>query len=112
MDLDEIRLAQDARFDRVGEYGTRKGMKALNTSILGLNAIGSVTSATTSIYSITEPYEYTATAAARICGFRFSAEVVGEAAEAGIPKFSLYINGELADVTCINPSDITRARRI
>ena len=106
MGLDEIRLAQDARFDRVGEYGTRKGMKALNTSILGLNAIGSVTSVTTSIYSITEPYKYTATAAARICGFRFNAEVVGEAVEAGVPKFSLYINGELADVTCINPSDI------
>lgn len=32
MGLDELRLAQDARFDRVGEYGTRLGYKKLGTS--------------------------------------------------------------------------------
>lgn len=33
MDSSEIRLAQDARFDRVGEYGTRLGYKQLTTPI-------------------------------------------------------------------------------
>ena len=106
MGSDELRLAQDARFDRVGEYGTRSGLKALSSNIIGLTTNGATTGLTTSLASITEAYTYTASANARICGFRLEAKRVGDATKAPIAKLSLYINDELADTTCINPSDL------
>lgn len=106
MDSDELRLAQDARFDRVGEYGTRSGLKALSSNIIGLTTNGATTGLTASLATITEAYTYTASANARICGFRLEAKRVGDATKAPIAKLSLYINDELADTTCINPSDL------
>ena len=106
MGSDELRLAQDARFDRVGEYGTRSGLKALSSNIIGLTTNGATTGVTASLASITGAYTFTATADARICGFRLEAKRVGDATKAPIAKLSLYINDELADTTCINPSDL------
>lgn len=106
MDSDELRLAQDARFDRVGEYGTRSGLKALSSNIIGLTTNGATTGLTASLATITEAYTYTASKNARICGFRLKAKRVGDATKAPIAKLSLYINDELADTTCINPSDL------
>ena len=106
MSSDELRLAQDARFDRVGEYGTRSGLKALSSNIIGLTTNGATTGLATSLASITEAYTYTASANARICGFRLEAKRVGDATKAPIAKLSLYVNDELADTTCINPSDL------
>ena len=106
MGLDEIRLAQDARFDRVGEYGTRKGLKALSSNIIGLTAIGTVTGATTSLKTITNVYSYTATANARICGFRLNAKRIGDANNAPIAKLVLSINGSAVDSSCINPAEL------
>ena len=106
MGTDELRLAQDARFDRVGEYGTRSGLKALSSNIIGLTANGATTGLTASLATITGAYSFTATADARICGFRLTAKRLGDATKAPIAKLSLYINDELADTTCINPSDL------
>ena len=106
MGSDELRLAQDARFDRVGEYGTRNGLKALSSNIIGLTTNGATTGLTASLATITEAYTYTASANARICGFRLEAKRVGDATKAPIAKLSLYINDELSDTTCINPSDL------
>ena len=106
MGTDELRLAQDARFDRVGEYGTRSGLKALSSNIIGLTTNGTTTGVTTSLATITGAYSFTATADARICGFRLNAKRVGDATKAPIAKLSLYINDELADTSCINPSDL------
>ena len=106
MDSDELRLAQDARFDRVGEYGTRSGLKALSSNIIGLTTNGATTGLTASLATITGAYTYTASANARICGFRLEAKRVGDATKAPIAKLSLYINDELTDTTCINPSDL------
>lgn len=106
MDSDELRLAQDARFDRVGEYGTRSGLKALSSNIIGLTTNGATTGLTASLATITEAYTYTASDNARICGFRLEAKRVGDATKAPIAKLSLYINDELVDTTCINPSDL------
>lgn len=107
MGLDEIRLAQDARFDRVGEYGTRKGLKALSSNIIGLTAIGTVTGATTSLKDITSVYSYTATANARLCGFRLNAKRIGDANNAPIAKLILSINGSAVDSSCINPAELS-----
>lgn len=41
MDLDEVHLAQNARFDRIGEYKTRLGLHAF-TSPIGLTSEGSL----------------------------------------------------------------------
>lgn len=106
MGLDEIRLAQDARFDRVGEYGTRKGLKALSSNIIGLTAIGTVTGATTSLSAITSVYSFTATGNARICGFRLNAKRIGDANNVPIAKLILSINGSAVDSSCINPSEL------
>lgn len=106
MGTDELRLAQDARFDRVGEYGTRSGLKALSSNIIGLATNGATTGLTASLATITGAYSFTATANARICGFRLTAKRLGDADKAPIAKLSLYINDELADTTCINPSDL------
>ena len=106
MDSDELRLAQDARFDRVGEYGTRNGLKALSSNIIGLTTNGATTGLTASLATITGAYTYTASANARICGFRLEAKRVGDATKAPIAKLSLYINDKLVDTTCINPSDL------
>ena len=106
MGTDELRLAQDARFDRVGEYGTRTGLKALSSNIIGLSTNGTTTGATASLATITGAYSFTATADARICGFRLTAKRLGDAQKAPIAKLSLYINDELADASCINPSDL------
>ena len=106
MGSDELRLAQDARFDRVGEYGTRSGLKALSSNIIGLTTNGATTGLTASLATITGAYTYTASANARICGFRLEAKRVGDATKAPIAKLSLYINDKLVDTTCINPSDL------
>ena len=106
MGTDELRLAQDARFDRVGEYATRTGLKALSSNIIGLSTNGATTGATTSLATITGAYSFTATADARICGFRLTAKRLGDAQKAPIAKLSLYINDGLADTSCINPSDL------
>ena len=109
MGLDELRLAQDARFDRVGEYGTRKGLKALSSNIIGLTATGTASTTPGTYADITNPWTYTASANARICGFRYKALLVGDADKAAILTFTLSINNEVVDKTAINPAELTQS---
>lgn len=109
MGLDELRLAQDARFDRVGEYGTRKGLKALSSNIIGLTAAGTASTTPGTYADITDPWTYTASANARICGFRYKALLVGDADKAAILTFTLSINNEVVDKTAINPAELTQS---
>lgn len=103
----ELRLAQNARFDRVGEYGTRKGTTALSANIIGLTATGTASTTEGNITTITSPWTYTASANARICGFRYKARLVGDANKAAILTLTLAINDTVVDSTAINPSDLT-----
>lgn len=109
MGLDELRLAQDARFDRVGEYGTRKGLKALSSNIIGLTATGTASTTPGTYADITNPWTYTASTNARICGFRYKALLVGDADKAAILTFTLSINNEVVDKTAINPAELTQS---
>lgn len=109
MDTDEASLAQDARFDRVGEYGTRRGIKALSNNIIGLYEIGDMTSMLSPAESETEPQHFVIDNDARICGYRIKARKVGESAMLPVVKFTLYINEQLADTTCINPDELTNS---
>lgn len=107
MTSDELRLAQDARFDRVGEYGTRKGLKALSSNIIGLTATGTASTTPGTYADITDPWTYTASADARICGFRYKALLVGNATNAAILTLTLSVNNEIVDKTAINPAELT-----
>ena len=107
MASDELRLAQDARFDRVGEYGTRKGIKALSSNIIGLTATGTASTTPGTYADITDPWTYTASADARICGFRYKALLVGDATKAAILTLTLSVNNEIVDKTAINPAELT-----
>ena len=107
MASDELRLAQDARFDRVGEYGTRKGVKALSSNIIGLTATGTASTTPDTYADITDPWTYTASAAARVCGFRYKALLVGDATKAAILTLTLSVNNEIVDKTAINPAELT-----
>ena len=107
MASDELRLAQDARFDRVGEYGTRKGLKALSSNIIGLTATGTASTTPGTYADITDPWTYTASADARICGFRYKALLVGDATKAAILTLTLSVNNEIVDKTAINPAELT-----
>ena len=107
MTAEEARLAQDARFDRVGEYGTRKGTKAISANINGLsviNADSGIIAATAD--DVTADQTITITSDARICGYRLKLFTVGNWKKVPIYKLSLYINDELADETCINPENV------
>ena len=74
MDSTEIRLAQDARFDRVGEYGTRLGYKQL-TQPIGYTQYADTSSGGSDQVrlSLANAVSYTATADATICSFKFKA---------------------------------------
>ena len=106
MGTDELRLAQDARFDRVGEYGTRSGLKALSSNIIGLEAVSTTTGILKMVDRVTGEYLSFAEDDYRVCGFRVNASVHGDAKKAPIVKFTLYIDGEYADSACLDPADL------
>ena len=102
MDSTELRLAQDARFDRVGEYGTRLGYKLLSTPI-GVTTVHSHKTGGSTRKKISEikPYSYTVpsgTASFVLClvatGTFYNAD------ENTIARVRVYINDELASTSC------------
>ena len=107
MDTDEIRLAQDARFDRVGEYGTRKGLKALSSNIIGLNTIGKIAQNISYIPYIDTRTSFTISEDARLCGFRFRARAIGDIEKLPHMRFTLIINGNVADISCFDSTKLT-----
>ena len=103
MDTDELRLAQDARFDRVGEYGTRKGLKKL-TDPIGKTAISTGTAALNAAgLSTLEPYSFTATADATLYSVVLNLSHFGT--NYVVPKVDLCINGDYVTSSCIPASN-------
>ena len=103
MGLDELRLAQDARFDRVGEYGTRLGYKKLCEPI-GKTAISTGTAAVNAAgLSTLAPYSFTATADATIYSVTLNLSHFGS--NYVVPKVDLCVNGEYVTSSCIAPSN-------
>lgn len=103
MTSEEVRLAQDARFDRIGEYGTRLGYQRLSDPI-GKTAIS--TGATGEILPITElePYAFTATADATICSVVVNLSL-GYTAEYIVPRLTICVNGDPVSSSCIQPNN-------
>lgn len=102
----ELRLAQDARFDRIGEYKTRIGYKKLMNPIgyadLSTNLSGANTD--TDIADV-KPYTFTPASDSLVYSVQIAIKKTGNAY--AVPCISLWSNDELIAETFINPKDIT-----
>ena len=106
MGLDELRLAQDARFDRVGEYGTRKGFRRLSDPI-GQTSFSTNYSASyvgINAKNIT-PYTFTASAAGPISRIVIYAKK--RTSNYAILKVILSSGSNIISTALCNPSSVT-----
>lgn len=101
----EIRLAQDARFDRVGEYGTRLGYKKLSEPIGKTSLTSNVDTPSTETANNVTPYTYTAAADNVI--YSVSVKLAKATTNYVVPKVILSIDDEVAASSCVNPSNLT-----
>ena len=103
----EIRLAQDARFDRLGEYGTRLGYKQL-TQPIGYTQYADTSSGGSDQVrlSLANAVSYTATADATICSFKFKAWLRNAGAYS-IGRVVLKVNGEVVATSCFRNTSTT-----
>lgn len=106
MGLDELRLAQDARFDRVGEYGTRKGYSRL-TSAIGEADLNNNYSASYVGIKASEatPYTFSASASGPLYRIRIRAKKLNDNYVA--PKVILSSGDNILAVGVVNPAEIT-----
>ena len=112
MKPEEVRLAQDARFDRVGEYGTRLGYKSYLTPI-GYDTLFSHTGVgSNKPVAEIAPYTYTVpnnAAAAAFCEIYVTFKLV--AAKYTVARANIYINDTLASRTCY-PLETTATKSV
>ena len=120
MGLDELRLAENARFDRVGEYKTRKGFKQIGIpeaegaynkyySAVGHGTlVGNwVTRDDPPVAKANELASYTATAPTSSRVYRVDVDIARVVADTNaIPKVTLKVDDEVVDSAYIDPSDI------
>lgn len=103
MDSSEIRLAQDARFDRVGEYGTRLGYKMHDTfAPLGETMIAdsSTGSMNTVSAELVKPYKFTASADGIIYRIRAYTQRKTGVTDYYVPKITISVGGEEVASSC------------
>lgn len=107
MDSTEIRLAQDARFDRVGEYGTRLGYKKLSEPIGYAQYKDTSSGGSDQVrLSLVNPATFTAASDATICSFKFKAWL-RTAGQYSVGRVNLFINGGVAAQSCFNNTSTT-----
>lgn len=107
MGLDELRLAQDARFDRVGEYSTRLGYKNLNNMRpIGFSTWKNPEGPSDPIDAAeAKPYTFTADADKIIYSVVvFLSRVNND--EYVVPRVTISINGEPVSSSCIASESI------
>ena len=108
MDSSEVRLAQDARFDRVGEYGTRLGYKQLCEPIgkmqLTYNGDGNVSVVPA---SQVKPCEFTGVGNNLIYSVKVYVRRVAGNTSYVVPKITLSIDGEEVASTCIKSESLS-----
>jgi hypothetical protein len=104
MGLDELRLAQDARFDRVGEYGTRLGYKKLSTPIGNTLYHESDSGSNIRAISDLQPYTFTATSNATIFSILVQCNRGSAAANEHLSvRLRLYANDVLIGTSYFQP---------
>lgn len=106
MSSDEIRLAQDARFDRVGEYGTRPGYKKLMADPIGKASLTKSSAATSYVTGQEIPtYLYDATTSNPIYSIKVT--LAKATSNYVVPKVIMTVDGELVSSSCINPDELS-----
>lgn len=108
MGLDELRLAQDARFDRVGEYGTRKGY--MNYGVpLGIATFATSWDDSNQHYvkgSKVKAFTATASESGPIC--RMDIRLRKKSADAYVvPKLIFKANNKVISTVCVDPSGLS-----
>jgi hypothetical protein len=102
----ELRLAQDARFDRIGEYKTRRGYKRLGNPIGYANLSTNLSSASTDTpIADVQPYTFAGSNATL-----FSAKINIKKSPLdvyAVPSIGLYRGDDLISEAFIDPSTIT-----
>ena len=98
----EVRLAQDARFNRVGEYGTRLGYNMLTTPI-GYDWFGHHNTGATSFIDLKNLVDYTYTVPAGTADFAlfgtyFTLKLTSD--KYTVARVKAYINDNLAATAC------------
>lgn len=109
MKSSEVRLAQDARFDRIGEYKTRKGYTKLMNPIGYSSLSTNLTSASTDT-PLSEVEAYSFTPSADSIAYSVIVKIkepTGEVVPYAVPCISLWSGNEKIAETFINPDDIT-----
>lgn len=102
MDSTEIRLAQDARFDRVGEYGTRLGLKRKGTPI-GRSIYLDNRTASTPEYKTPSQIDaatFTASSNATICAASVEVQKWQNQDSYVVVRVNLYVNNALVAQSC------------
>lgn len=102
----QLRLAQDARFDRIGEYKTRRGYKKLMNPIGYADLSTNLSSADTdnNIEDI-KAYAFTPSANSIVYSVKINIKRTGNAY--AVPCVSLWSEDEKIAETFIDPADIT-----
>ena len=106
MGLDELRLAQDARFDRVGEYGTRLGYKKLSDPIGKATYVTSGTKGFTAGADELTAYTFTAASDATIYSVTLNLYQQPLINSYNVPKVTLTVNNEVVATSCYDPNDL------
>ena len=106
MGLDELRLAQDARFDRVGEYGTRLGYKKLTEPIGKATYVTSGTKGSTAGADELTAYTFTAASDATIYSVTLNLYQQLLINSYNVPKVTLTVNNEVVATSCYDPNDV------
>ena len=107
MDASEIRLAENARFDRVGEYGTRLGYKKLSVPIGYTGYYDSTSGGSDQVrLSLAEPITFTAASTATICSIKLKAWL-RVAGKYSVGRVNIVINDVLAAQACFENTSTT-----
>lgn len=114
MALDELRLAQDARFDRVGEYGTRLGYKRLSQPIGYASYKATTDSIGVCQIPSLEPYTFTAASDATLCSIKFKASKLNDevANDYIAGRVTISVNGTAVTSACFEYPNTTTKTEI
>ncbi len=105
MSTSELRLAQDARFDRIGEYKTRKGYKKLMTPIGYASLSTNLSSATTDTpIANATPYTFNGSNATV---YSVKINIKNTGTKYAVPSIGLYKGNDLVSEAFLDPATIT-----
>ena len=102
----QLRLAENARFDRIGEYKTRRGFKALMDPIGATNLQTNLSSADTDT-PIADVTGYTFTPSSNATVYEVQIKIKNTGATYAVPTVALFSGDTLIAQTCIDPALIT-----